>query len=155
MPVEVALPATVRADATSRILGCLCNGLGFESAELWLSDPGGGVLHRCETWSSPALVKLGEGAPSAMEYLSPGILARVCQSGSAVWTHQRSFQHNWARLAYRDLGIRGVLCSAIRRHCKNCGVIILFSRSAEAPAMTILDLIAEIGAQIGEFLGRD
>ncbi len=139
----------VPADATAQILRVLCNELGFESAELWLADPRRTTLQRHDTWSSAALGRLGKASPAAMAYLNAGLLARVCRSGSVVWTSERSFQHGWAYSASHDSGIRGALCFAIRRRSENCGVIVLFGRSAKAPAQAALDLIRAIGDEIG------
>ena len=126
------------SEAAPRLLRALCEGLEWETGELWQTDAASGAL-RCEARYSAGAAPpdpMASGSPDPLEPAS-GLVERARKSGRPVW----------------DLG--GVLAWPLHAGGEFAGVVALYSRHARAETQELTDLMTDIGARIEHFVERE
>jgi len=141
-----------------KALRCLCESLQFDMAELWLLDPAGKHLYRENSWRRP---ELGNSVGGAAKLRVPvrqrkGTLPRVCAYGTPCWIPDAGAEPGYRRRAeaLRSAGITSGLAFAVRSHEAVSGVVVLLQRSPAPADPQVLQLLADIGSQIGHYLER-
>ncbi len=157
--------ATVRAlaecrsleDAAPRILQAIGEPLGWEHAALWRVDASAGVLRCFEVWHAPGqafpeLVTQSRGTAFAPGIGLPG---RVWQTGKPIWLSDVVADDNFPRgpAVFRE-GLRTALGFPILAGEEVLGVLEVFSRETRPPDHELLEMLATIGSQIGQFTVR-
>jgi two-component system NtrC family sensor kinase len=144
-------------DVLNKVLRCLCESLGFEMAELWLTDPTGKCLLRQSAWyrrDVDGSVKGGK--PRVPVRQRKGALPRVCAYGTPCWIPDASLEPGYRRRAeaLKTAGITNGLAFAVRNHEAVTGVVTLLQRGPAPADPQILQLLTDIGSQIGHHLER-
>jgi PAS domain S-box-containing protein len=148
--------ATGVADAAPRIIQALCERLEWEHGALWGVDREANVLRCVQTWHATA-------EPSALEAASrhltlppgAGLPGRVWASGAPTWVPDVLEDRRFARAqGAARTGLRGAVSFPIVVGREILGVMEFFSRDSREPDPDLLDTMASIGRQAGQFIER-
>ncbi|HEY3211005.1 MAG TPA: EAL domain-containing protein [Actinomycetota bacterium] len=154
---RVLAESATLSQATARLLEAICRSLGWQLGEIWRVDRRAGVLRLVDAWS-----KNGLGVPefaiasSEMTFLpGEGLAGRVWATGAPAWiadvTQDPAFPR--AQLA-AEAGVRAAVAFPILQGGGVAGVMEFLSTGISHPNEDILNLMAAIGSQIGQFMGR-
>ncbi len=145
------------AEAAPRILQAICEPLGWEHGGLWRVDAAAGVLRCVETWRPPGLAFPGfEEQSRRLAFASgEGLPGRVWESRRPAFIPDVAGDDNFprARVASRE-GLRGALGTPILLGEQVLGVLEFFSREIARPDEELLEMLATVGSQIGQFAER-
>lgn len=144
-------------EAVPRLLEAIGAGLGWELGSLWMVDRGAGLLRCEEAWHAPAVPAAGFEAASRATSLprGRGLPGRVWESGEPLWIPDVLEETNFPRFesAARE-GLHGAFVFPIRNEGRILGVIEFFSRRVLPPDADLLQTVATMGNQIGQFIER-
>jgi PAS domain S-box-containing protein len=143
--------------AAPRILRTVCETLEWQLGALWTVEPHLDLLRCVEIWHASA-----DGA-SAFEAATRqltfgrgvGMPGRVWASSQPAWISDVTTADNFPRaLIAAQEGLRACLGFPIAAgpHC--VGVMEFFSREIREPDQELLDMLAALGSQIGQFVER-
>lgn len=154
---RILAEAATLGEATPAMLESVCSGLGWEMAALWSFDWEDDALRCVETWHAPTADVAEFEAESMERSFEPGVglPGRVMQSGEAVWIEDVAVDGNFQRapLAARN-GLHSAFAFPIRLGSKVLGVIECFSREVRHSDPALLETMASIGSQIGQYIER-
>jgi PAS domain S-box-containing protein len=148
--------AVTVADATQKILQAVCDCMGWHVGVLWRIDREAGALRCAEVWRKPSVdVARFEAITRTSTFrLGSGLPGRVWSSRTPVYipdvVHDPEF---YADIAARD-GLRAAFALPILLGSEVLGVIGFFSRDLCKADQNLLDMMATIGNQIGQFTQR-
>jgi PAS domain S-box-containing protein len=149
---ETEHPIDVYA-ATLKTIGL---SLGWELGSVWEVDPGDGRLRCVRTWHAGQGAKEFE-ALSERLVLSPGegLPGRVALSGSPAWMTDPPADANFPRAdAARRSGLQAAFAFPLPSPRGVVGVVEFFSREHRELDQSLLDTMATIGSQVGQFVAR-
>ena len=144
-------------DAGPRILQAIGEGLKWEIGLIWSFDDDSGVLRCIEIWHGPSVRITEFEALSRETTFAPGVglPGRVWKSGEPIWITDVMRDANFPRgLIAAQQGLHGAFGFPILLKEKVLGVIEFFSHSVRQPDAEVLNLMATIGSQIGQFIKR-
>ena len=144
-------------EAAPRILEAICETLGWQYGALWRLDSGTARLVCLDLWH-------GAGAEiSEFEKVSretrfargAGLPGRVWESGEPAWIRDVVVDPNFprAKVALRE-GLHGALGFPILIHDELVGVLEFASSEVAEPDDELMEMLATIGIQIGQFMER-
>ena len=145
-------------DVLNKSLRCLCDSLEFDLAELWLLDADGLHLRRENSWFRPelgdAVISSDDRRPLVQQ--KKGALSRVWASGTPCWIVDACTEPGYRgrSAALKTAGMTNGLAFAVRSHQEPNGVVVLLRRDENAADPQIVQLLADIGSQIGNYLER-
>jgi len=144
------------AEAASRLLQVICESLGWEFGAIWLVDREADHLTFLESWGQPSM-ELAEFVSASRQFIFPpgvGLPGRVWKSRQPVWINDvadSSFPR--ASLA-RRAGLHNGFGFPALLGDEMLGVMVFFSREVREPDEDLLQMMASIGSQIGQFAER-
>ena len=156
--------ATTIAQVTTKILPTLCQVLEWDLVELWLAedDQESGAstplkVQRCvEAWSKSSL-PLKEFMAIAQKTtlaIGIGLPGRIWATGQPQWvTNTDALGVLQSPLAAKA-GLRAACGFPVQSSGEVLGVITFFSRELKEPAQDLLQTLAVIGSQLGQFIQR-
>ncbi len=143
--------------ANPKILQAICESIGWDLGELWSVDRQAAVLRCVETWHSPK-VAVSEFQLKTRHFtfaIGVGLPGRVWASSSAIWMVDVVEDPNFYRAAIAaQVGLHGGFGFPILSGDEILGVITFFSRQVQPPDADLLEMLAVIGSQIGQFIKR-
>ena len=152
----LAEAATVE-EATPKILQAVCECIGWHVGVLWRIDREAGVLRCAGMWRKPSVEAAQFEALTRTSTFSPGsgLPGRVWASGAPAYIRDVIHDPNFPRanIAARE-GMRGDFAFPIRLGREVLGVIEFFSRDLWQRDDDLLDMMATLGSQIGQFTKR-
>jgi PAS domain S-box-containing protein len=154
---RILAEAATLAEATPEILQAVCECLGWDSGSLWRIDGEAGVLRHAERWHAPSVVAPQFDAAVRLSTFRPGsgIPGRAWASRAPIFIPDIA-QDPEAR--YRDAaaleGLHAALAFPILLGSEVLGVMGFVSRSVWRPDQNLLDVMATLGSQIGQFTKR-
>ncbi|OGL09475.1 MAG: hypothetical protein A3I14_02640 [Candidatus Rokubacteria bacterium RIFCSPLOWO2_02_FULL_73_56] len=146
--LEAALP---------RLLEGICTALGWPLGEVWRVDADAGLLRWSGSWHDPAgdFAEFVATAPTLTFARGEGLVGQAWERGAPVWmsdvTTNPAFRR--AALAARQ-GLRGAFAFPIRAVRGITGVLVFYSRRASPPDDSLLQVVDDLGRQIGQFIER-
>jgi len=144
-------------EAARRVLQAICETLGWEYGGLWRADEAGAVLRCVETWHAPGVSFPEFEEASRRATFAPGIglPGRVWASRKPAFIPDVVRDENFPRapVAARE-GLHGALGSPILLGDEVLGVFEFFSREIGRPDAELLEMLATIGSQAGQFAER-
>ena len=152
----LAEAATVE-EATPRMLEAVCECLDYDLGTLWRIDRETGVLRCAEMWRKPSVQAAQfEAATRASTFTRgsglPGqAWATALPACISDVTHDPTFVRG--SIAARE-GLHAAFAFPILLGGEVIGVIDVLSRDVREPDQTLLDMMAAIGSQIGQFIER-
>jgi len=154
---QILAQAATLEDATPQILRALCECLAWDVGELWRADREAGVLRCVEMWHRDAIEIPQFEAATWRSTFDPeiGLPGRVSSSCVPAWIPDCAQDPSFVRAAAAaDDGLRAAFGFPIVLANEVLGVIDLFSREVRKPDQDLLDAMATIGSQIGQFIER-
>lgn len=145
------------AKATPKILQAVCETLDWQTGALWRVDHETDVLRCVETWHMPEVeVEEFESYGKQQKFSrGVGLPGRVWEEGEAAWITDVVVNGNFPRAplaAKADL--HGAFAFPIVLGGEILGVMEFFSREVREPDAPLLEMMAGIGSQIGQFIER-
>jgi PAS domain S-box-containing protein len=145
------------ADAVPTILQSLCESLEWPLGTIWSVDRQAHVLRCINSWHAPDLdleefVEVNQHTTFA---LNMGLAGRIWASGQPAWISDLTKDNNFPRAAFAaKAGLRGAFGFPILLKNEILGIIECFSDQVQAPDDDLLQMMAAIGSQIGQFIER-
>lgn len=149
--------STTVAEAAPKILAEICETAVWDVGEFWAVDREMGVLRYLETGHLPA-VQVPEFSARARELTfsrGVGLPGQVWAAGKPLWVSDMSQLSNFLRadVAAR-YGLHSAFAFPVLLGRDVLGVLAFFSREVRQPDSTLIELLAEMGSQIGQFVER-
>jgi PAS domain S-box-containing protein len=145
------------AEAAPRILQALGETLGFDHGAVWTVDRSGTSIRCLDTWhpASVAVPEFDAVSRATTFERAVGLPGRVWRSGEPAWIEDVVRDSNFPRaaVAARE-GLHGAFGFPIKLGGIVLGVLEFFSREIREPDQDLLELLATIGSQIGQFVER-
>ena len=152
----LAEAATVE-EAAPKVLQALCECLRWDFSALWLVDRHAQVLRCAELWREPSIeVPEFEAATWASTFgHGSGLPGRVWARRAPACIVDVAIDPSFLRadVAARE-GLHAAFAIPILLGAEVLGVIDLVSREVREPDQGLLDMVATIGSQIGQFIER-
>jgi PAS domain S-box-containing protein len=120
-------------------------------------DPQAGVLRCLAVWHTPAARAGGFAAATRQRAFAAGVglPGRVWSSGRPAWIADVTQDANFPRaaVAARE-GLHGAFACPIRLGTDILGVLEFFSHAIREPDADLLEMMATLGGQVGQFMER-
>lgn len=155
--------AQILADSSSfsraaiRVLRTLCEHLGWDIAELWLTSNYSRILNLMTSYTMPnieAIELIQTHQLMSVEYNS-GLIGSVWAEGSAKYIEIAQYPNFYESEIVQKVGLKYALSFPI------CGennsilaVITLFSRQSQNSSPEVLNVVTAMGRQIGQFMEK-
>jgi PAS domain S-box-containing protein len=143
--------------AAPRVLQALGDNLGWKVGGFWLVQPPGQAMRCLELWHTPSVRGDGFLEVSRRLRFSPGVglPGRVWESGQPAWIPDVSVDTNFPRAAIAaEQGLRAALGFPLRAGRQVLGMIEFFHNEVRGPDADLMEMVATIGAMIGQFIER-
>jgi PAS domain S-box-containing protein len=154
---QILAEAAAIEEATPRILRAMGECLGWDVGALWRVDRQAEALRCVELWHKASIEVLDfERASREFTFgLGSGLPGRVWASREPEYIPDVASDENFPRapIAERE-GLRAAFGFPIMLGREVLGVIEFFSREIRQPDQELLNLLATIGSQIGQFIER-
>jgi PAS domain S-box-containing protein len=144
-------------EGTHEILESVCESLGWQVGVLWAVDHQEEVLRCVDVWQSPVLDANGfEDACVTMLFArGVGLPGRIWGTGRPVWIPNLKKDRNFPRAPLAESsGLRAGFGFPILLGNEVLGVVEFFSQEIRQPDNELLEMIASVGRQIGQFQER-
>jgi signal transduction histidine kinase/integral membrane sensor domain MASE1 len=154
---RVLAEASTVNEAARKILQSISETAGWETGAIWFVDKTAGELRCVETWHVPKIrVPEFEAATRSRTFTKGvGLPGRIWASGAPTWISDVTQDQNFPRgeIAARE-GLHAAFGFPIRLGDDILGVIEFFSRQIRQPDDNLLQMVAVLGSQIGQFHER-
>ncbi|ARV60345.1 hypothetical protein BZZ01_18460 [Nostocales cyanobacterium HT-58-2] len=154
---RVLAEAKTVGDAMPAILQSLCESLGWQLGIFWGLEHQSNLLYYTNHWHIPSLdVKEFTEVKQRITFaLGEGLPGCVWASGQPTWIVDLIEDENFPRAsAAVKVGLHGVFAFPIRLEQEILGVIECFSDKVQEPDEDLLEMMASIGSEIGQFIER-
>ncbi len=145
------------ADAAPKILQALCESLEWEVGALWQVDRSADELRCLDLWVSAASPADEFVAATVLHTFKRGVglPGRVWATGDAAWITDVLADANFPHaLSARAVGLRGAFGFPVRVGGDVEAVVELYSRQVREPDEELLQMAADLGLKIGQFIER-
>jgi PAS domain S-box-containing protein len=149
--------ATILAEAAPRILQAIGENLGWEFGALWLVDKDAGELRCIKTWSASQIESDEFEAIVSQSTFKRGVglPGRAWESGQPVWITDVTQDQNFPRAPFAEKrNLRAAFAFPIVFGGAPLGVIEFFNREPQPRDEELLEMMAIIGGQMGQFIER-
>jgi len=152
----LAESATLK-DASHAILRAIGESLGWQLGMFWSLDEKSQVLRFVDLWHAPH-VEATEFIDDSRERTfqrGEGLIGRVWADGKPIWIEDIVADPMFRRapMAAR-VGLHGGFAFPVRKGEQLYGVIDFFSHEIREPDQDVLDMVADIGIKVGQFVDR-
>lgn len=154
---QILAHAVTLQEASTSLLQTICESLGWDLGACWVADREANVLRCQELWHNASIRAEAFMASSRQHAFEPGIglPGRVWQSGKPTWIPDVTKEDNFPRAAIAvQEGLHGAFAAPIRSGTEVHGAIEFFSREIREPDPDLLEMMATIGGQLGQFIDR-
>jgi formate hydrogenlyase transcriptional activator len=154
---QVLAEAATLEEATPTILKTVCDLLLWDLGTLWSIDRQAGVLRCIEIWHNKSMEVTQFEAITRESTFAPGIglPGRVWSSHEPAYIPDVARDVNFLRASVAArAGLHAALAFPILLGAEVMGVIDFFSREIRPPDRELLDVMATLGSQIGQFIER-
>jgi two-component system sensor histidine kinase/response regulator len=144
-------------EAARTILQAICEALGWDYAGLWQVDAARDVLRCVETWSAPGVSFPEFEAASRGSSFAPGVglPGRVWASRQPFFAPDVIHNGNFPRgPMVARAGLHSALGFPLLLGGEVIGVLEFFSREIGRPDAELLEMLATVGSQVGQFVER-
>jgi PAS domain S-box-containing protein len=144
-------------EGTHEILENVCESLGWQVGVLWAVDHQEEVLRCVDVWQSPVL-DADDFESACVSMLFPknvGLPGRIWETGRPAWIPNLRKDRNFPRAPLAESsGLRAGFGFPIQLGNEVIGVVEFFSQEIRQPDNELLEMIASVGRQIGQFQER-
>ncbi len=154
---EVLAAASSLQSAAPEILRTIGTWLDWQVGGFWLLDRGADRLRCVASWSpeSGLAPRFRAATESARFPSGVGLPGRVWATRRPVWIQDVLDDSNFPRAAIAGReGLHGAFGFPVRLGEDVVGVVEFFNRSVAAPDPDLLSMMAAVGSEIGQFIGR-
>ncbi|MBD1825697.1 PAS domain-containing protein [Cyanobacteria bacterium FACHB-DQ100] len=162
---KILAEATTLVEMVPTILQALCETLGWQMGVIWSDDPSefrgahraDAVLRHVNTWSESTINARSFVEANQRASFAPGIglPGRIWREQQPVWISDLTQDQDFPRVAEAlEAGLRSAFGFPILLGDEFFGVIECFSDRTQEPDEDLLQLMAAIGRQIGQFMER-
>ncbi len=155
--VRVLAEASSLSAAAPKLLEAVCMSLDWDHAALWRVDSRANVLRCLECWHRPGLHFPEFEALSMQTTFPPGIgvPGRVWTTAQPCWVPDVLQDTNFPRapIAAKE-GLHAAFGFPILLHNEVLGVMEFFSREIRHPDEELLQMMAAVGSEMGQFIER-
>jgi PAS domain S-box-containing protein len=154
---RVVAEATTLSHAVPVILQSLCENLEWQLGILWSVDHQSNSLRQVNYWHVPTIHVETFIEANQQTTLTPGVglPGRVWASRQPLWISDLTADDNFPNAAFAATeGLRGVFGFPIVLNNEVLGVIECFHTQIQAPDAELLQIVAAIGTQLGQFIER-
>jgi PAS domain S-box-containing protein len=154
---SVLAEAATFSEAAPRLLRDIGEALDWQRGAVWSVDGQAKVLRCLATWHAPSLAGTCFESETQRLTLAPGegLPGQVWASGKPAWSRdiQTEYESPLASLSATE-GLHGALAFPIRLGHEVLGVLEFFNATMEQPDKDLLQTVATLGYQIGQFIER-
>ncbi len=152
----LAKPGTL-AEVAPRILQVICESLGWNLGIFWKANDQVRVLKCVESWRAPSTNGSEFETASREKIFWPDeeLPGRVWSSGEPAWIIDvvEEASRERASIAAKE-GLHGSFAFPIRGQDKVLGVMEFFHRERREPDRNLLEMMSNVGSQVGQFMER-
>lgn len=144
-------------EAAHKIIQVLCTGAGWDLGAIWRVDRTRNEMACVEVWRTPSILapQFETSTRTLRCSAGEGLPGRVWRSGKPAWIQDVTTDDNFPRAAAAGAaGIHSAVGFPIKLGEITLGVIECFSRETRAPDENFLEVVGDIGSQIGQFVER-
>jgi PAS domain S-box-containing protein len=144
-------------EAAYKIIQVLCSRAGWDLGAVWQVDRTGNEIACVELWQKPSIAAARFEAVTRELRFAPGtgLPGRVWRSGKPAWTTDMNSDDNFPRAAVAgEAGIHSAFGFPIKLGEITLGAIECFSREIREPDGNFLQMVGDIGGQLGQFVER-
>ena len=155
---RAANEATEVADALARAIRCVCGHTGWPVGHVYLADPAVGlrpsaIWHLADPERFETFRRVTEATTVAV---GEGLVGRVLASAEAIWLPDVTVDANFVRARIAaDLKVRGAFAFPLLVGAEVVGVMEFFSDRIEPRNARRLELMGQIGTELGRAIERD
>ena len=139
------------------VMGALCESESWDCARFFALDPSGDAMRCEETWATGdgPLARFAERSKGLEMRRGQGLVGRVWESGDPVWISDvmRDGRVSFAARV-REAGEHGSFLFPLTFEDRVVGVLAISSSTVREPDQRLMQTMAVMGAQIGQFLQR-
>jgi PAS domain S-box-containing protein len=154
---RILAEAATMEEATPKILQAVCESMKWDVGVHWRVDPEAEALSCAEVWRKPSVEAAQlEAVTRARTFrLGEGTLGRVWASRAPAYMSDAVHDPDFgARAEMSAAGLRAAFALPILMGSEVLGVLGFFSRDVWQADQDLLDMMATIGSQIGQFCKR-
>ncbi len=154
---RILAEAETVAEAAPKILQVICESLGWSLGVFWKTNDQVRVLTCIETWHSPAINAAKFEAVNREKIFWPdeGLPGRVWTGDEPIWMTDVTQMNDFIRaIDAEETGLHSALAFPIRSRDCISGVMEFFSPEIRRPDAELLQMLSNIGSQIGQFIDR-
>jgi len=154
---QVLAQAATAKRAAPRILQTACEGLGWDVGAFWTLDQHAGVLRCVESWHLPSGRGEVWGAVCRQQTFLPGVglPGRIWSSGRAAWIADVTKDAGFPRAPVAaPEGLYAAVGWPVRLGRDLRAVLGFYSHEVREPDDDLLEMMAAVAGQIGQFLER-
>jgi PAS domain S-box-containing protein len=147
------------SEAYTKVLQAVCEVTGDELGFLWIYDTYTDLLHLESIWQTQE--KQGNELAKVSKKITfapgQGLLGSVYTGNKPIWIADIIAHpdfHSLRKKAALVSGLKSVLVFPIRKEGQVMGIIECFSSQIQQPSIDLLEVLDEIGTQIGAFMER-
>jgi two-component system cell cycle sensor histidine kinase/response regulator CckA len=143
--------------AAPTILRTLCETLGWDFGVLWVIDRETDQLRPVDLWHQTSIEVPEFEAQTRSSRFPPGIglPGRIWATGRPAWIPDVVHDTNFPRARVAALGgLHAAFGFPITVGAEIVGVVEYFSRTIRQPDNALLDMVASVGSQLGQFIER-
>ncbi len=143
--------------AIVQVMQAICKTLDWQFGEYWTADDGDLTLRRQVSWQVPGFVAteftmIGE---AVTMNVGEGLPGKVWLERRPAWFSDVLRESNFLRKRMAEqAGIKGALAFPVSSPTGMLGVMVFAYRDFRHPDQNLLDMMAECGAQLGQFIVR-
>ena len=145
------------SEAAPKILETICQSLAWEHGALWVLDRRANLLRCLETWHTPQADFSQFEALNRRTVFLPGVglPGRVWVSQHPEWIPDVMLDANFPRAPVASLlGLHAAFCFPVLLDYEFLGVMEFFSHEIREPDKELLQMMATVGSQIGQYTER-
>lgn len=154
---RILAEAETVAEAVPQILQVICESLGWSLGVFWKTNDQVRVLTCIETWHSPEINAAKFEAVNREKIFWPdeGLPGRVWTGDEPIWMTDVTQMNGFIRaIDAEETGLHSALAFPIRSRDGISGVMEFFSPEIRRPDAELLQMLSNIGSQIGQFIDR-
>jgi PAS domain S-box-containing protein len=154
---RVLAEAETLTDATPKIIEAVCQSLKWDVGAIWRIEPGQKRLQCVEFWHRPGIEVAEFEAATRQKTFKPGegLPGRIWAINHPAWIADVTRDPNFPRGPFAArAGMHAAFGFPILMGGEFLGVIEFFSHEIVAPDAEVLQLVAALGSQIGQFIER-
>ncbi|MBD1909803.1 MULTISPECIES: PAS domain-containing protein [unclassified Leptolyngbya] len=153
---QILAEATTLVDVVPALLQSMCQALGWQVGLIWRTDRTDSILHFTNSWTESTITQRFIEASQRITFIpGTGLPGQIWRDRQPRWIEDLTQDTNFLRgKAASEAGLKAGFAFPILLGDDFFGVIECFSDRIQSPDADLLQLMAAIGRQIGQFMER-